>query len=106
LVAAERGEGESCERDSSRTARIGDRIGLFQQRRCSFELALKASERRKIVKGDRQHAERPFVAGQLNAPGGEDVPCLVVKEVGRYATGEARPADIQVGLSALIAKRS
>ena len=76
--------------------RFGNCVCLFQQSRCSFEIALKAAKRCEIVESDRQHSERPSVVGQLNAPRSEDVPGLIIEQVGRNATSEPRPTDILV----------
>ena len=72
--------------------RLGDGLGLLDQRGGRGELARVQVHADPLGDGDREQAERAEVAGQLEMPCGERLPSLVVPQVVGAVGGHEEPA--------------
>ena len=61
--------------------RLADCVRLFAQRLRRGELAGEQMDACSQVERQRQHGQRAGIAGELDLPGGEHVPALVVAQI-------------------------
>ena len=74
--------------------RLGDGRGLLDERGSRPELAGVQVRADPLGQGEREHAQRADVAGQLEMPSGQCVPALVIPQIVGGMAGHEEPAEL------------